>query len=137
MAAEELFKSGVKIKVHAVGVNLGEEGLKNLNCIVKPSGGFVFDSSNMNELIANLEEAVEATFIDNLRLSIVDSAGNPIYWSMDFDCPDEDVWCQQSFTKSGFRILRPYLLCLLKNSQITTLASISLLVLPIRDSGPY
>jgi len=104
--AEELFVSSARIKVHTVGIKIDEKGLANLNCIVAPSGGLLFNAENADELLSSLKEVVEAAYRYNLRLATVDKNGKSIRRRYSWNCPTGAPCCLAYMNVPGWNILK-------------------------------
>ena len=77
LVAKELAQSGLEIKLHVVGFGLKNKEMKQLECLVKPSGGMILPARNASELARALDTVVKKSLEPNLIVAVQDSKGKP------------------------------------------------------------
>lgn len=76
-AAAELAASGINLRAHVIGFDLGDEDLSSLRCIADETGGMFLTADTAGELSDAMGTAMEsAVAIRNVTLRAVDGAGD-------------------------------------------------------------
>jgi Ca-activated chloride channel family protein len=75
--AQELARGGMEIKLHVVGFGLKNKEMKQLKCLVKPSGGMILPAQNASELAQALDLVVKESLEPNLVITVQNSKGEP------------------------------------------------------------
>ncbi|MEM9621052.1 MAG: VWA domain-containing protein [Pseudomonadota bacterium] len=91
--AAELEAQGVDFTAHVIGFDVGKEDTANLRCLADQTGGTYATADNASALSGALEEVVEETRTDPIRLvAVLEAGGEPLTKGVSWEvqAPDAD-----------------------------------------------